>query len=299
MATQPIETVSTQVQHAYDANAYVLSAELEQPITAKVEKAKVDLPKSGEYTYEPAEAYRLKGLLSYSSGYSQVSGHKNERDGGFRTVTTAAVENLNIFDIITADRVVGQISTVHQNDTKVPQFPTIPSVTFLGTRFVNLHIAGHKVEIDQDIHILGDRPAGNKFYLDDDAVRARMASQYTRIRETEGLPAWAAEEFRWDKAGANLPREASCSLVTEIKDYPGVCFGHVIDLPHFGRIYLGELCLERVRDPDDPQLESYHFRLRMIRAELGCIGQGNVTVVALDSNGQGSGGGNGPPGITP
>ena len=101
MATQPIETVSTQT-HRYDANAYVLSAELEQPIPAKIEQAKVTLPKSGEYTYEPAEQYRLKGLLSYSSGYSQVSGHKNERDGGFRTVTTAALEDVNLFDIITA-----------------------------------------------------------------------------------------------------------------------------------------------------------------------------------------------------
>jgi hypothetical protein len=296
MATQPIETISAQTQHKYDANAYVLSAELEQPITAKVEQTKVTLPESGKYTYEPAEEYRLKGLISYSSGYAQVSGHHNERDGGFRTVTTAAVENLNIFDIITAERVVGQISTVHQNDNEVPQKPTVPSVTFLGTRFVNLQIAGHKVEIDRDLHILGDRPVGRKFYLDDDAVLARMASQYTRIRETAGLPDWAAEEFRWDKAGANLPREASCSLVNGIKGYPEVCFGHVIDLPHFGRIFLGELCIERVPDPNDPQYESYHFRLTMIRTELGCIGKGKVHVIALDSNGQGSGGGNGPTG---
>lgn len=296
MATQPIETVSTQTRHLYDASAFVLSAELEQPIAANVKQTSVILPKDGKYTYEPAEAYRLKGLISYSSGYAQVSGHKNERDGGFRTVTTAAVEDLNIFDIITADRVVGQISTVHQNDNEVPQFPTVPSVTFLGTRFVNLRIAGHKVDIDQNLHILGDRPVGNRFYLDDDAVLARMASQYTRIRETEGLPDWAAEEFRWDKAGANLPREASCSLVNGIEDYPGVCFGHVIDLPHFGRIFLGELCVVREPDPADPQNESYHFRLTMIRAELGCIGKGKVHVIAMDSNGTGSGGTGGPKG---
>lgn len=294
MATQPIETVATNT-HLYDASAFVLSAELEQPIAANVKQTSVTLPKDGKYTYEPAEAYRLKGLLSYSSGYAQVSGHKNERDGGFRTVTTAAVENVNIFDIITADRIVGQISTVHQNNNEASS-PTVPSVTFLGTRFVNLHIAGHKVDIDQDLEILGDRPDGNKFYLDDDTVLARMASQYSRIRESEGLPDWAADQYRWDKAGANLPREASCSLVSGINDYPGICFGHVIDLPHFGKIFLGELCVVREPDPNNPKNESYHFRLTMIRAELGCIGKGKVHVIALDSNGQGSGGNSGPKG---
>jgi hypothetical protein len=51
-----------------------------------------------------------------------------------------------------------------------------------------------------------------------------------------------------------------------------------------------------VPDPNDPQYESYHFRLTMIRAELGCIGKGKVHVIALDSNGTGSQGGSGPKG---
>jgi hypothetical protein len=287
MATQPIETVSTDAQHFYHADAYVLSAELQEPVAADIKQTVVTLPKDGKYTFKQAEPYQLFGVLSYSSGYAQVTGHDDPHHNGFRTLTTAAIENLNVLDVVTADRVVGQISTVHHYEAPVP------SVTFLGTRFVNLRIGGHKVDIDQDLHILGSQPAGNISYLDAPDVLARMARQYSKIREAENLPDWAAEQFRWDRASAGLPGQASCSLVNRIDGAPGVCFGHVIDLPHFGKIFLGELCVERNPAPDPSQDETYHFRLTMIRLEMGCIGTGKVHVVALDSNGKGGKGGGG------
>jgi hypothetical protein len=281
MATQPIETVSTDPQHFYNAEAYVLSADLQQPVPAVIKNTAVTLPDDGQYTFDQSTPYQLFGVLSYRSGYAQVSGHEDARHNGFRTLTTAAIEDLNVLDVVTADRVVGQISTVHHYDGQVP------SVTFLGTRFVNLRIGGHKVDIDQDIHILGARSADDRSYLDDPDVLARMSKQYSRIRESENLPDWAAEQFRWDKAAANLPGQASCSLVNRINGAPGVCFGHVIDLPHFGKIYLGELCVERTPAPDPTQDETYHFRLTMIRLEMGCIGTGKAKIIALDANGGG------------
>lgn len=286
MATQPIETVSSSSdpQHFYHADAYVLSAELEQPVPAQIKQTLVTLPEDGQYTFQQAEPYQLYGVLSYKSGYAQVAGHQNERDGGFRTLTTAAIEGLNVLDIVTADRVVGQISTVHHIGAEVP------SVTFLGTRFVNLRIAGHKVDIDQDIHILGPRPADDRSYLDAPDVLTRMSSQYSRIRETNNLPDWAAEQYRWDKASAGLPGQAACSLVNGIKGCPGTTFGHVIDIPHFGKIFLGELSVVRTPASDPDDYETYHFLLTMIRLDMGCLGKGNANIVALDSNGGGSGG---------
>jgi hypothetical protein len=278
-------TQSTARQHKYHAKAYVLKADLKHPVQTVIEpQALVDLPEDGKYTYEAALPYKLDGIISYKSAYAQVAGHQS-KDGAFSTLATSVVEGLNILDVITADRVVGQISTDHPLEGRVP------SVTFLGTRFVNLHIGGHKVEVHQDLDIIGPAPADGKSYFEDPDALARMSRQYKKILRMEHLPAWAEEQFRWDKAAAETQGKAVCSLVNEVTGAPGISFGHVIKLPHFGKIFLGELCVERYPAKSETEHETYHFHLRMIRTEMGSIAAGTTTVVALDSNGTGSGGG--------
>lgn len=288
MATLPKEMLSSEPQHIYHADAYVLSAELKQPVTSDIKRqALVELPEDGQYTFQPAEPFQLFGVLSYRSGYTQVAGHPSTKGHGFTTLATSVVEDLNVLDVVTADRVVGQISTEHPTDGQVP------SVTFLGTRFVNLRIGGHKVDIDQDVHILGPKPDEDRSYFDTPEVLAKMSRQYTNIRKAKNLPEWADKQFRWDKAGVQKGT-ATCSLVNNISGAPGTSFGHVIDLPHFGKIFLGELKVERVPAPSPNDYETYHFHLTMIRLEMGCIGTGNASIAALDANGSGSKGKTGP-----
>jgi hypothetical protein len=281
MATQP-QDISAPATHEYYADAFVLSADLKQPVPSVIEpQFQVTLPEDGTYQYQTAPAYNLYGVLSYKSGYTQVSGHPSSKRDGFTTLATSVVEGLNVLDVVTADRVVGQISTTHPIDGAVP------SVTFLGTRFVNLRIGGHKVEVDQDLHILGPKPANDRFYLDDPDVQTRMSDQYSRIQQKRDLPDWARQQFQWENARTQLGRQGSCSLVKGIDGAPGESFGHVIDLPHFGRIFLGELSVDRTPPTEPGGYETYTFHLAMIRLEMGCIGAGNLTAVALDSNGTG------------
>lgn len=280
------EIASTELEHYYHAQAYVLDAALEHPVREKTgRQAQVDLPADGKYQFQPAKPFQLFGVLSYRSGYTQVAGHKSPKQGhGHVTLATSVVEDLNVFDIVTADRVVGQISTEHPRDGEVPH------VTFLGTRFVNLRIGGHKVEVEQDLNILGPKPRKDKSYLDDAGVLSRISQQHTNIRKTKELPEWAQDHFRKGKLGKN-GNEASCSLVKRITGAPGIAFGHVIDLPNFGKIFLAELTLLREPAPNRDERTAYHFRLTMIRLEMGCIGTGTANIVAMDSNGKGKGGG--------
>jgi hypothetical protein len=55
---------------------------------------------------------------------------------------------------------------------------------------------------------------------------------------------------------------------------PGTSFGHAVEIPDFGRIFLGELlvCPGSVR-------------LALIRAELGCGVSGGVNASSLMANG--------------
>lgn len=292
MAAQPnvVPRAASQLEHAYDAEAFVIEAELKQPVSDVIQpQAYVEIPKVGGYNFQEVGPFRLKGVLSYRYGYTQVAGHPSSKGKGFTTLATSVIEDLNVLDVVTADRVVGQISTEHpQGEDQVP------SVTFLGTRFVNLRIGGHKVEINQDIHVLGPKPKKDASYFEDSGALTRMSRQYEHIRKMKNLPEWAEEEFARDKSATKNENKAQLSLVNSVNGAPGANFGHVIDVPHFGKIYLAELTIERKPQPrNSDSKDQYVFGLRMIRLDMGCIGTGTTTVGAMDTNGKGSKGGGG------
>jgi hypothetical protein len=289
MAARANEFPLVKAVHDYYAEANVLHADLEQPLKEKIRpQAFVKLPRDGQYQFSQAAPFRLEGILSYQGGYTQVAGHPSSKIAGFATLTTSVIEGLNVLDVVTADRVVAQISTVH------PAYGTgqVPSVTFLGTRFDNLRIDGHKVEVDRCLDILGPKPVDDESYFDNRDVLDRISTQYDTIATAEDLPEWAAEQYPKGRPVLNGDGRLECSLVSSIAGAPGTPFGHVIDLPHFGKIFLGELRVER--EPGNPSkgiYDAYKFHLTMIRLKMGCLAEGNVSVAALDSNGQGSGGG--------
>jgi hypothetical protein len=281
--------------HIYHADADVFRADLQEPIFRAVEKQGfVELPKKGGYEYKKLGAFQIEGLISYESGYSQVAGNPSTKHGGVSTLATSVVENLNVLDVLTADRVVAQIFTEHPEYDK----GQVPSVSFLGTRFENLRIAGQKVEVEPHLDILGPQPDDDESYFKNDGVFSRIAHQYSNIKRKVGLPKWASEQFRFDESEIQNKNEMKCSLVNSVEGAPGTSFGHVIDLPFFGKIFLGELTFRRELVPgSDPEYYKYWFHLDMIRLKLGCPVTGTTNVAAAESNGGGSGsGGSGPKG---
>jgi hypothetical protein len=269
--------------------------EIKEPFHEKVRpQAKVQLFGSGErshYHFKHAGPFRLEGIASYQSGYTQVAGARSlKHEGRYSTLVTSAVEGLNILDILTADRVVAQISTAHPLDGAVPE------VSFLGTRFENLRIAGHKVELDTNLDILGPRPVEDESYFDNQNVMDCMAQQYEKLSKHENLPDWASERYPRDSEGWK-PKNgnpgvdtAKCSLVNRVNSSQK-SFGHVIEVPHFGKFFLGELKVTRERTQNPKEYDTYRFHLTTIRMELGCTISGPGSGPTADSNGKGQGGG--------
>ena len=300
MATQTRLPQADAATHEYHAQATVMTGMLEQPVNAAIPvQAQVILPENGMLQYAAAMPdqlpQQLRGIISFRSGYSQVAGHESTKAAhGFTTVATSAIEGLNVLDVLTADRVVGQITTHHPPIDE----GEVPRVTFLGTRFDNLRISGHKVEVERNLEILGPRPSPRKSYFDDKSVLGRISDQYRAISKTKGLPIWASQRFRWKKpevAQENGAKRATmqCSVIKKLIGAPGITFGHVIDLPHFGKIFLGELIINReLGQPvgsksDESTPDLYTFNLTMIRLELGCMAQGSSSIVMADANGKG------------
>jgi hypothetical protein len=276
--------------HKYDAAADILSAEIEQPLRETIRhKAHVILARDGHYQFRQAEPFRIEGILSYQGGYTQVAGRPSTKTEGFTTLTTSVIEGLNVLDVLTADRVVAQISTTHPVYGK----GQVPSVTFLGTRFENLRIDGRRVDLDLNLDILGARHDDDRSYLDDADVSRRIVEQQGRF-PTNDLPEWAAGETPSITSEGNGRRQLKCSLINSMKGTPGIALGHVLHLPHFGRIVLGDLALTQTHgNPAAGEYDQYRFRLTMIKIKMGCLAEGTASVAVADSNGGGSkGGGN-------
>jgi|SRR5579863_8878154 len=282
MAARANELPVIEALHEYNAEAEVLSADLIQPLKETIKpRARVKLLKGGHYRFKKASPFRFEGIISYESGYTQVAGHPSSKRDGFTTLVTSVVEGLNVLDVVTADRVVAQISTVH------PFFGTgqVPSVTFLGTRFENLRIGGHKVEVHRQLDILGPKPSESDSYFKDAGVQSRISAQYTRIAAANDL---VNEAYPKDPLALNGHDVLQCSVVDSVEGSPVPPFGHVIDLPHFGKIFLGELKVTREPSPKPKEeADKYRFKLTMIRLKMGCLAQGNTTAGTASTNGQG------------
>ncbi len=268
--------------HVYHAEAYILKGELKQPVEQPIEEyGRVVLQhtrREGLFTQSVGET-NIEGLISFQRGHTRVAGAlvKQKTDifgndhAGWVTLSSAALEGYNVEDIVTADRVVAQLSTQH------PMVRGhVPRVNFLGTRFENLRIGGYEVQVELDLTLCGAKPDGDRSYLQDGGFLDRVHGQLDKIVESDDLPESLAKKYCAEiayiddlkqraKDGANICANVSpndgansganggengypklrCSLVKKITlpvEIPGVrTFGNAIFVRDFGTIYLAEL----------------------------------------------------------
>ena len=273
--------------HEYDAETMVLSGHLVLPVSQKIEpQAHTKLPENGGYFSQRLDGYRLESVISFRSAYSHVSGNKsNKTGGGWNTLTTTVVEGLNVLEVLTADRVVGQTITEH------PLEGYMPSISFLGTRFENLRIAGYPVKMEFDYDIFGPRPINDLPYVKDAGVVSRVSRQYDRILRNKNLPAALQERYNQLSSTLGGSEEVECSLVNRVAGlFPGSSFGNVITVPGFGTITLAKLTVKHEDQHEKTKVyKKTTFTLIMIDLKLGCVIEGEIPIGGGTTNG-GTGG---------
>jgi len=272
--------------HVYNAEAEALSGDLTLPLIQEVKPPTfVKLNERGGYVSQHVENYRLGGVVSFRSAYTQVGGNPDTKsDHGWNTLTTAVIEGLNVLDIVTADRIVCQISTDH------PLIGYVPTVTFLGTRFENLRIAGHELKLNLDLDILGPKPKKDAGYLNDRDFQKRVTAQRERLKGLKNLPAEIAAHYNQAPSSAGKPGSIKCSLVNQVEGgYPGRSFGQAIDVPNFGKIYLATLTVEESEfDTPTGAPRKTTIGLTMIKMVMGCVGGGSLAGGVGKTNGTSS-----------
>ncbi|MGD0546375.1 MAG: hypothetical protein ABR991_00935 [Terracidiphilus sp.] len=269
--------------HTYNAEAMALSGKLVLPVEQPIEpQAHSKLDPEGGYFAQRSGGFTLESVISFRSAYTHVSGSKSLKPGeGYNTLTTTVVEGLNVMEIVTADRVVGQTITEHPLDRYMP------SITFLGTRIENLRIAGFPVALEWDYDIFGAKPVNDLPYAKDAGVISRVSRQYERILQNKNLSSAIKDHYNQLTSTLGVAETIECSLINRVAGlFPGTISGNVITIPGFGTITLGKLT---VKHEDPVEAAKTHkkttFTLTMIDLNMGCSAEGDVPVGGGTSNG--------------
>jgi hypothetical protein len=318
MATmeQPPVTIDSFVRapdywHDYHAEAHVLSGHLQLPVKQPIQHHALVVLKDrrGGHFTQSSEDFSLEGLITFKSGHTRVSGSPSLKPSkGWVTLSTSILEGMNVFEVITADRVVGQVSTDHPRDDG-----HVPNVTFLGTHFEGFRIGGFPVEVTLDLTICGTKPEGDQPYKSDSDFLDRVAKQYASItsnpKAPEALKAKYLTELAYvdrlkkrledssNGSGSPETREngkrpqdppIKCSLVKSFSKLPpGVeAYGNVLEIPGFGFASIAEVEVGTEMHDEKPENDSNYFTLKMVDMKLGCIGDGEVTAGVVVTNGK-------------
>jgi hypothetical protein len=287
--------------HQYHGEAHALSGHLHHPVYQAInEQARVALKDyRGGHVVEQTRGFTLEGVISFLSGRSRVSGSRSLKTNGWITLSTSIVEGLNVLEVITADRMVSQVSTEHAYTNG-----HVPDVTFLGTQFVNLRLSGFLLEPTFNFGICGKRPPGKTPYVKDVQFLNGVKSQVDKVAKSDlpkdirdkyserlqvidGLIAKAGEPGWGDVDGNGKDEEpivVTCSLVESIDvshiPIPGLkTQGNVLFIPEFGSVALGEI------EVSSSYTQGNCFTVKMIDMKLGCVGDGSVTAGTAAANG--------------
>jgi hypothetical protein len=202
----------------------------------------------------------LNDVVSFSSAHCYVSGIKTD-DEAHNSVTTCIVEGLNILHMITADAVIGRLSTKHVEGKPAEYSP-------LGSRFVNLKIGGQPVDVDLDLDLFARNPTYDALSKHHGKIKAnaKSKSRYQWGGADDSLPTGLASGMLtdgntgWSHSNGTL----HTSMVKQVRAVGSgtssgeLPYAYAIYIPHVGNIYLGEIFVSAGLK-----------RITMLRAELG------------------------------
>ena len=124
----------------FQSDAHSLGGFVKHPSQKMIQsQAHSSLPAVGGHVTTSTGAFDHDSIVSCRTSYTRASGREQGTDGPWSMVTTSVIEGLNILEVVTADRIVGQVSLEY---TKGVQFPRI---SFAGSRFDGLRVAGRDV----------------------------------------------------------------------------------------------------------------------------------------------------------
>ena len=270
---------STKRTFHYHADASPLGGHITHPFENVIHtQASTSLAQAGGHAESRVDSYRLDNSVTLTSGpaYSHATGVVNKKNSTWTTLVTSVVENLNVLEVVTADRIVSKLHVEY------PQEGDHPRISIIGSKFVNLLVNGESINPVLDIDLLKSESKSefpDKHIMDEKVFNNKVSSHYKKITEAKGAPEWLVGRHASMKTPESRKKKGYvlCSLVEELQGAkPGTSFGHVLHVSGFGNIFFGELIVA----PSS-------YRLTMMRIEMGCLAEGTISAASAFTNGVG------------
>jgi hypothetical protein len=232
----------------FRAEAHAFSGEIHHPFWYPIKaKASTSLPTIGGLATARHEEFSCHDLVSFKKAHTHVSGRQSTGNV-YHTHATTTIEHLDIEGVLTADRIVCRLNSTY--DSSHPEGLILAE----GSKFENLRIAGHKVEIILRHGLLEECDSFDK-------LRKKI-----EIERKSGKRAGVADGV------------AVFTLVEKIiTDLPYVPKegGYIFEVPNFGQVTVAEVFAE-------PGART----LTMLHLELGSPQTANLTVAEGGTNGK-------------
>jgi hypothetical protein len=265
---------STRRVFYYHANATPIGGHFTKPTEVILEShGSSSLAQAGGHASGRSSTPQQDTPVLFTAAYSDIKGTQT-KSGSWTSEVTSVVEGLNVLDRVKAKKVVAKLVVEH------PGNGSHPKASVVGSQIEGLTIDDDEITVVLAKNALPPHKKGkfpNWSIVDDADFISRAVTQSQKAIGAKGAPAWIKPRYGWVQSKGERRRKGyvQCSLVDKVRGAkPGSVFGHVLHVPDFGNIFLGEL------------LTSHHvFRLTMIRLEMGCDNHGTTSIGSGDSNG--------------
>jgi hypothetical protein len=238
--------------YLYNASALALAGEIRRPFQHIIDaQASACLPMIGGVSNAEVNAFEVKGIASFRRAYATTSGSFDLKNQTNISSVRVVVEELNVLDIISANRVIARLSSEHSPEESEPR------IVAIGSHFEKLRISGEPIETEFETDLLAEYD-----------TFAKLERSYPHdLFGKWGRQVPGGKEFY----RVSLVKNVSSRFPLKTK-----CGGLAIEIPNFGRIHLAELFIEHSRR-----------QLNMLRMELGSPVAGNLLVASASCNGLG------------
>ena len=229
----------------FHAEGHALSGEFRHPGRSLIEaQASASLPTIGGHARASVDHFFHSDFVSFRTAHTHISGRRI--GDTFKTHATTIIEDLNVLDVVTVDRIICRLTSTH--NPKNPEGHIVAD----GSEFHNLRVAGFDVKV---------------------VLRHNLLVQCPTFQDLLNHVKNGGEA---DRECRKNERVVVCSLVDRIDTkLPGVDpRKHVFEVPNFGKVSLAEVFAE-------PGTRT----LTMLRLELGSPHVASLTAAEARTNG--------------
>ncbi|HEY6349448.1 MAG TPA: choice-of-anchor P family protein, partial [Candidatus Angelobacter sp.] len=143
----------------HHASAFGIAGKIDRPLQQTIaSQAAISLAPSGGYGTHRVDNFSAPGVLSFKAAYVEVGGSLDTaNDATHTTYASSVIEELNICNVVTADRVVSRLTIYHPATPPASSSdPSEPSFSIAGSHFDNLKIAGQNIAVQLDYDTFHD-----------------------------------------------------------------------------------------------------------------------------------------------